>query len=153
MCRSVPVSRLPAFPAKHGQNNATLNPAIMSNTKQTIIAAAVAVTFTTTAQADGLSDSLPLGKSLAAGHELPLSLGVSANVFFLEQNMEAQSISIDIPPLPLPTGLVELPPARAEEQQWPRWSRSLHGIEDRLGFHHHAHTTTERAVVDRAMDV
>jgi len=34
----------------------------MSNTKQTIIAAAVAVTFTTTtAQADGLSDSLPLG--------------------------------------------------------------------------------------------
>ena len=70
----------------------------MSNTKQTIIAAAVAVTFTTTAQADGLSDSLPLGKSLAAGHELPLSLGVSANVFFLEQNMEAQSISIDIPP-------------------------------------------------------
>ncbi|MDP6306403.1 MAG: hypothetical protein QGH02_03600, partial [Verrucomicrobiota bacterium] len=46
----------------------------------------------------------------AAGHELPLSLGVSANVFFLEQNMEAQSISIDIPPLPLPTGLVELPP-------------------------------------------
>ena len=82
----------------------------MSNIKQTIIAAAVAVTFTTTAQADGLSDSLPLGKSLAAGHELPLSLGVSANVFFLEQNMEAQSISIDIPPLPLPTGLVELPP-------------------------------------------
>ena len=82
----------------------------MSNIKQTIIAAAVAVTFTTTAQADGLSDSLPLGKSLAAGHELPLSLGVSANVFFLEQNMAAQSISIDIPPLPLPTGLVELPP-------------------------------------------
>jgi hypothetical protein len=82
----------------------------MSNIKQTIIAAAVAVAFTTTAQADGLSDSLPLGKSLAAGHELPLSLGVSANVFFLEQNMEAQSISIDIPPLPLPTGLVELPP-------------------------------------------
>ena len=82
----------------------------MSNIKQTIIAAAVAVTFTTTAQADGLSDSLPLGKSLAAGHELPLPLGVSANVFFLEQNMAAQSISIDIPPLPLPTGLVELPP-------------------------------------------
>ena len=82
----------------------------MSNIKQTIIAAAVAVAFTTTAQADGLSDSLPLGKSLAAGHELPLPLGVSANVFFLEQNMEAQSISIDIPPLPLPTGLVELPP-------------------------------------------
>jgi hypothetical protein len=49
--------------------------------------------------------------------------------------------------------LVELPPARAEEQQWPRWSRSLHGIEDRLGFHHHARTTTERAVVDRAMNV
>jgi len=82
----------------------------MSNIKQTIIAAAVAVAFTTTVQADGLSDSLPLGKSLAAGHELPLSLGVSANVFFLEQNMAAQSISIDIPPLPLPTGLVELPP-------------------------------------------
>jgi hypothetical protein len=67
----------------------------MSNIKQTIIAAAVAVTFTTTAQADGLSDSLPLGKSLAAGHELPLPLGVSANVFFLEQDMEAQSIVID----------------------------------------------------------
>jgi len=82
----------------------------MSNIKQTIIAAAVAVAFTTTAQADGLSDSLPLGKSLAAGHELPLSLGVSANVFFMEQDMAAQSISIDIPPLPLPTGLVELPP-------------------------------------------
>ena len=67
----------------------------MSNIKQTIIAAAVAVTFTTTAQADGLSDSLPLGKSLAAGHELPLPLGISANVFFLEQDMEAQSIVID----------------------------------------------------------
>ena len=58
----------------------------MSNIKQTIIAAAVAVTFTTTAQADGLSDSLPLGKSLAAGHELPLSLGVSANVFRSEEH-------------------------------------------------------------------
>ena len=67
----------------------------MNNLKQTIIAAAVAVALTTTAQADGLSDSLPLGKSLAAGHELPLSLGVSANVFFLEQDMEAQSIVID----------------------------------------------------------
>ncbi|HIL73369.1 MAG TPA: hypothetical protein EYG44_03995 [Verrucomicrobia bacterium] len=82
----------------------------MSNIKQTIIAAAVAVAFTTTAQADGLSDSLPLGKSLAAGKELPLPIGVSVNVFFMEQNMEAQSISIDIPPLPLPTGLVQLPP-------------------------------------------
>jgi hypothetical protein len=82
----------------------------MSNFKQTIIAAAVAVAFTTSAQADGLSDSLPLGKSLAAGVELPLSLGVSANVFFMEQDMAAQSISLDIPPLALPTGLVELPP-------------------------------------------
>jgi len=82
----------------------------MSNIKRTIIAAAVAVAFITTAKADGLSDSLPLGKSLAAGKELPLSLGVSANVFFMEQNMEAQSISIDIPPLPLPDGLVQLPP-------------------------------------------
>ena len=82
----------------------------MSNIKRTIIASAVAVAFITTAKADGLSDSLPLGKSLAAGKELPLSLGVSANVFFMEQNMEAQSISIDIPPLPLPDGLVQLPP-------------------------------------------
>ncbi len=81
----------------------------MSNIKQTIMAAAVAVAFVTTAQADGLSDSLPLGKSLAAGHELPLPLGISVNVFFLEQNMEAQSISVDIPPLPLPTGVVQLP--------------------------------------------
>ncbi|MFQ3169958.1 MAG: hypothetical protein ACI8QI_002541 [Limisphaerales bacterium] len=85
------------------------NQAIMSNIKQTIMAAAVAVAFVTTAQADGLSDSLPLGKSLAAGHELPLPLGISVNVFFLEQNMEAQSISVDIPPLPLPTGVVQLP--------------------------------------------
>jgi len=69
----------------------------MSNIKQTIIAAAVAVTFTTTAQADGLSDSLPLGKSLAAGHELPLPLGISANVFFMEQDMKAQSIAINLP--------------------------------------------------------
>ena len=82
----------------------------MSNIKQTIIAAAVAVASTTSTQADGLSDSLPLGKSLAAGVELPLSLGVSANVFFMEQDMAAQSISIDIPPLALPTGPVELPP-------------------------------------------
>ena len=74
----------------------------MSNIKQTIIAAAVAVTFTTTAQADGLSDSLPLGKSLAAGHELPLSLGVSANVIFMEQDMEAQSTVISAPALGLP---------------------------------------------------
>ena len=81
----------------------------MSNIKQTIMAAAVAVAFVTTAQADGLSDSLPLGKSLAAGHELPMPLGISVNVFFLEQNMEAQSISVDIPPLPLPTGVVQLP--------------------------------------------
>ena len=69
----------------------------MSNIKQTIMAAAVAVAFVTTAQADGLSDSLPLGKSLAAGQELPLPLGISANVFFLEQNMEAQSIAINLP--------------------------------------------------------
>jgi len=69
----------------------------MSNIKQTIIAAAVAVTFTTTVQADGLSDSLPLGKSLAAGQELPLPLGISANVFFMEQNMDAQSIAINLP--------------------------------------------------------
>ena len=81
----------------------------MSNIKQSIMAAAVAVAFVTTAQADGLSDSLPLGKSLAAGHELPMPLGISVNVFFLEQNMEAQSISVDIPPLPLPTGVVQLP--------------------------------------------
>ncbi|GIT12735.1 MAG: hypothetical protein CM1200mP34_1410 [Verrucomicrobiales bacterium] len=61
-------------------------------------------------QADSLSDSLPLGKSLAAGQELPLPLGVSANVFFLEQDLVAQSIKVDIPPLPLPTGVVQLPP-------------------------------------------
>ncbi|RTZ67436.1 MAG: hypothetical protein DSZ35_06335 [Verrucomicrobia bacterium] len=82
----------------------------MSNIKQTIMAAAVAVACVTTAQADGLSDSLPLGKSLAAGHELPLPLGISANVFFLEQDLVAQSIAVDIPPLPLPTGPLQLPP-------------------------------------------
>ena len=82
----------------------------MSKIKYTLMAAAAAVAFITTAQADGLSDSLPLGKSLAAGQELPLPLGISANVFFLEQNMEAQSIAIDLPPLSLPTGLLELPP-------------------------------------------
>ncbi len=74
----------------------------MSNIKQTIIAAAVAVTFTTTAQADGLSDSLPLGKSLAAGQELPLPLGISANVFFMEQDMKAQSTVISADALGLP---------------------------------------------------
>jgi len=74
----------------------------MSNIKQTIIAAAVAVAFTTTAQADGLSDSLPLGKSLAAGQELPLPLGISANVFFMEQDMKAQSTVISADALGLP---------------------------------------------------
>jgi hypothetical protein len=72
----------------------------MSNIKQTIIAAAVAVTFTTTAQADSLSDSLPLGKSLAAGQELPLPLGISANVFFMEQDMTAPFIGLDASKIP-----------------------------------------------------
>ena len=74
------------------------------------MAVAAAVACSAHTQADSLSDSLPLGKSLAAGQELPLPLGVSANVFFLEQDLVAQSITVDIPPLPLPTGVVQLPP-------------------------------------------
>ncbi len=74
------------------------------------MAVAAAVACSAHSQADNLSDSLPLGKSLAAGQELPLPLGVSANVFFLEQDLVAQSITVDIPPLPLPTGVVQLPP-------------------------------------------
>ena len=74
------------------------------------MAVAAAVACSANSQADNLSDSLPLGKSLAAGQELPLPLGVSANVFFLEQDLVAQSITVDIPPLPLPTGVVQLPP-------------------------------------------
>ena len=87
----------------------------MSKIKYTLMAAAFAVACNTNAQADSLSDSLPLGKSLAAGHELPLPLGISANVFFLEQDMEAQAIAIDIPPLPLPTGPLQLPPGLPAE--------------------------------------
>ena len=73
------------------------------------MAAVIAAACITASQADGLSDSLPLGKSLSTGHELPLPIGISANVFFMEQDMKAQSIALDIPPLPLPTGLVQLP--------------------------------------------
>ena len=87
----------------------------MSKIKYILMAAAIAVAFNTSAQAGSLSDSLPLGKSLAAGHELPLPLGISANVFFMEQDMEAQSIAIDIPPLPLPTGPLQLPPGLPAE--------------------------------------
>ena len=50
-------------------------------------------------------------------------------------------------------GLIESPPTRAEEQERARRGSGFDGIEDRLGFHHHARTATERAVVDRAMDV
>ena len=87
----------------------------MSKIKYTLMAAAFAVACNTSAQAGSLSDSLPLGKSLAAGHELPLPLGISANVFFMEQDMEAQSIAVDIPPLPLPTGPLLLPPGLPAE--------------------------------------
>ena len=87
----------------------------MSKIKYILMAAAIAVASNTSAQAGSLSDSLPLGKSLAAGHELPLPLGISANVFFMEQDMEAQSIAIDIPPLPLPTGPLQLPPGLPAE--------------------------------------
>ena len=87
----------------------------MSKIKYTLMAAAFAVACNTSAQAGSLSDSLPLGKSLAAGHELPLPLGISANVFFMEQDMEAQSIAVDIPPLPLPTGPLQLPPGLPAE--------------------------------------
>ena len=87
----------------------------MSKIKYTLMAAAFAVASNTSAQAGSLSDSLPLGKSLAAGHELPLPLGISANVFFMEQDMEAQSIAVDIPPLPLPTGPLQLPPGLPAE--------------------------------------
>ena len=87
----------------------------MSKIKYILMAAAIAVVSTTSAQAGSLSDSLPLGKSLAAGHELPLPLGISANVFFMEQDMDAQSIAVDIPPLPLPTGPLQLPPGLPAE--------------------------------------
>ena len=87
----------------------------MSKIKYILMAAAIAVASTTSAEAGSLSDSLPLGKSLAAGHELPLPLGISANVFFMEQDMEAQSIAVDIPPLPLPTGPLQLPPGLPAE--------------------------------------
>jgi hypothetical protein len=87
----------------------------MSKIKYILMAAAIAVASNTSAQAGSLSDSLPLGKSLAAGHELPLPLGISANVFFMEQDMEAQSIAVDIPPLPLPTGPLLLPPGLPAE--------------------------------------
>ena len=50
-------------------------------------------------------------------------------------------------------GLIESPPTRAEEQERARRGSGFDGIEDRLGFHHHARTATERAVVDRAMNV
>ena len=43
----------------------------MSKIKYILMAAAFAVASNTSAQAGSLSDSLPLGKSLAAGHELP----------------------------------------------------------------------------------
>ena len=87
----------------------------MSKIKYILMAAAFAVASNTSAEAGSLSDSLPLGKSLAAGHELPLPLGISANVFFMEQDMEAQSIAVDIPPLPLPTGPLQLPPGLPAE--------------------------------------
>ena len=87
----------------------------MSKIKYILMATTIAVISTTSAQAGSLSDSLPLGKSLAAGHELPLPLGISANVFFMEQDMEAQSIAVDIPPLPLPTGPLQLPPGLPAE--------------------------------------
>ena len=83
----------------------------MRTIKRTLIAAAIATTMTSAAQAEGLSSSLPLGKSLAVGHDLPLPLGVSANVFYLEQDLNSQSVSIDVPPLPLPGGPpLQLPP-------------------------------------------
>ena len=83
----------------------------MKTLKSALTTTAVAAVAVSTIQAEGLSSSLPLGKSLAAGNELPLPLGISANVFYLEQDMEAQSISIDVPPLPLPGGPpLQLPP-------------------------------------------
>ena len=83
----------------------------MKTLKSALTTTAAAAVAVSTVQAEGLSSSLPLGKSLAAGNELPLPLGISANVFYLEQDMEAQSISIDVPPLPLPGGPpLQLPP-------------------------------------------
>ena len=87
----------------------------MSKIKYILMAAAIAVVSPTSAQAGSLSDSLPLGKSLAAGHELPLPLGISANVFFMELVMEAQSFAVEIPPVPLPTGPLQLPPGLPAE--------------------------------------
>jgi hypothetical protein len=50
-------------------------------------------------------------------------------------------------------GLIESPATGTEEQERPRRSGRFDRIEDRLGLHHHAGATTERAVVDRAVNV
>ena len=55
----------------------------MKTLKSALTTTAVAAVAVSTVQAEGLSSSLPLGKSLAAGNELPLPLGISANVFYL----------------------------------------------------------------------
>ena len=83
---------------------------IMRTIKCNLVTIASACALSLTAHAEGLSSSLPFGKSLAAGHELPLPIGVSGNVFYLEQNLTSKSISLDIPPLPLPGGPLLLPP-------------------------------------------
>ncbi len=49
--------------------------------------------------------------------------------------------------------LVEPTPARAEQEEWPRRRDGFDGLEDRLRPHHHAGATTERRIVDRAMDI
>ncbi len=49
--------------------------------------------------------------------------------------------------------LIESASAGAEEKQWTKRLGGLHGGEDRLSFHHHSCATTERCIVDRAVDV
>jgi len=50
-------------------------------------------------------------------------------------------------------GLIKGSPAWAEKKQWAWRVRGLHGLEDRLGLHHHARTSPERGIVDRTMDI
>ena len=77
--------------------------------KSKLIITIIACSLSFTAHAEGLSSSLPFGKNLAAGQELPLPIGVSGNVYYLEQNLISKSVSVDVPPLPLPGGPLQLP--------------------------------------------
>ena len=77
--------------------------------KSKLIITIIACSLSFTAHAEGLSSSLPFGKNLAVGQELPLPIGVSGNVYYLEQNLISKSVSVDVPTLPLPGGPLQLP--------------------------------------------